>query len=88
VDSQTSLSPDVHPRHGARGVKKRKAISNTPSHVKCGGCNRMAGAKRLRDGVVVDLCNECFADFFRRERVFTEARGEKWDPAVAGRGNQ
>lgn len=51
----------------------------------CGGCRRGNGVERERDGQSVLLCDECNADWFRRERVFTQARGDVWDPAVAGR---
>lgn len=51
----------------------------------CDGCGRGAGEPQSRDGVQVMLCPECQRDWFRRERVYTTARGEKWDPVIAGR---
>jgi hypothetical protein len=53
----------------------------------CESCNSNIEkvAPRTRDGVTVWLGDACFADWFRRERAFARARGEKWDPAVAGR---
>jgi hypothetical protein len=51
----------------------------------CASCKRGHGELRIRDGLRVLICDECNADWFRRERVFMEARGEAWDAAVAGR---
>lgn len=52
----------------------------------CESCrsNVRPSKPRTRDGVTVWMDDECFRDWFRRERAFTRARGEKWDPAVAG----
>jgi NMD protein affecting ribosome stability and mRNA decay len=51
----------------------------------CAGCYRAHGEPRTRDGVTVQICDECNADWFRRERVFATARGEAWDAAKTGR---
>lgn len=51
----------------------------------CDGCKRRFGELHTRDGVRVMLCEECNGDWFRRERVYAAARGEAWDPALAGR---
>lgn len=51
----------------------------------CATCNRPHGIMRERGVLRVLVCEECYRDWFRRERAFIQASGGAWDAAEAGR---
>jgi hypothetical protein len=50
--------------------------ANKQTRRACVGCNRMAGEPRVIDGTEIDLCAECNADHWDRQRALNKVRGE------------
>lgn len=53
------------------------------AHRQCASCRvKDTGTERVRGELRVFMCTSCFGDRFRVERVFAEAAGQTFDPAI------
>ncbi len=49
-------------------------MKKKPTNLACDSCRRLLATRRMLDGFLVDVCDECVASEFRRGRMLERAR--------------